>query len=90
MVIGMAVLEYDRVFVGGGLAALFFLNELGTALPDRVAVVDPHLPQERPTVHWSCWSYWSSGETPYDRFATRIWRRARVADGTPEYTALSS
>jgi lycopene beta-cyclase len=84
MVVGMAVLEYDLVFVGGGLAALLLLNDLGTALPDRVAVVDPHLPQERPAVHWS---YWSSGETPYDRFATGIWRRARVAGGTPEYIA---
>jgi lycopene beta-cyclase len=84
MVVGMAVHEYDVVFVGGGLAALLLLDKLGTALPDRVAVVDPHLPQERPTVHWS---YWSSGETPYDRFATGIWRRARVADGTPEYIA---
>jgi lycopene beta-cyclase len=86
MVVGMAVHEYDVVFVGGGLAALLLLDKLGTALPDRVAVVDPHLPQERPTVHWS---YWSSGETPYDRFATGIWRRARVADGTPEYIARS-
>jgi hypothetical protein len=65
MVVAMAVLEYNLVFVGGGLAALLLLHELGPALPDGVAVVDPHLPQERPTVHWS---YWSSGETPYDRF----------------------
>ena len=82
MVVAMAVLEYDLVFVGGGLAALLLIHELGPALPDAVAVVDPHLPQERPTVHWS---YWSSGETPYDRFATGIWRRARVADGPPEH-----
>jgi lycopene beta-cyclase len=81
MVVGMAVVEHDLVFVGGGLAALLLLHELGPALPDRVAVVDPHLPQERPTVHWS---YWSRAETPYDRFAVRIWRRARVADGPPE------
>jgi lycopene beta-cyclase len=78
MVVGMAVLEYDLVFVGGGLAAMLLLHELGPGLPDRVAVVDPHPPRERPTVHWS---YWSSVETPYDRFATGIWRRARVADG---------
>jgi len=69
------------VFVGGGLAALLLLHELGAALPDRVAVVDPHPPQERPTVHWS---YWSSRETPYDRFAVGTWRRARVADGPSE------
>ena len=81
MVIRMAVVEHDLVFVGGGLAALLLLHELGPALTGRVAVVDPHLPQERPTVHWS---YWSSRETPFDRFATGIWRRARVADGPPE------
>jgi lycopene beta-cyclase len=84
MVVGMAVVEHDLVFVGGGLAALLLMHELGPALPDRVAVVDPHLPQERTTVHWS---YWSSGETPYDRFATGIWRRARVANGAPEHIA---
>jgi len=77
----MAVLEYEMVFVGGGLAALLLLHELGPGLPDKVAVVDPHPPRERPTVHWS---YWSSGETPYDRFATGIWRRARVANGPSE------
>jgi lycopene beta-cyclase len=81
MVVGMAVVEHDLVFVGGGLAALLLLHELGSALPDRVAVVDPHLPLERPTIHWS---YWSNGETPYDRFATGTWRWARVADGPPE------
>jgi lycopene beta-cyclase len=84
MVVGMAVVEHDLVFVGGGLAALLLLHELGPALPDRVAVVDPHLPRERPTVHWS---YWSSAETTYDRFATGIWQRARVADGQPEHIA---
>jgi lycopene beta-cyclase len=81
MVVAMAVSEYDLVFVGGGLAALLFIRELGPALPDGVAVVDPHLPQERPTVHWS---YWSQRDTPYDRFATEIWRRARVAGGPSE------
>jgi lycopene beta-cyclase len=81
MVVGMAIVEHGLVSVGGGLAAMMLLRELGSALPDRVAVVDPHLPQNRPAVHWS---YWSSGETPYDRFATGIWRRARVADGPPD------
>jgi lycopene beta-cyclase len=81
MVVAMAVPEYDLVFVGGGLSALLLLHEIGPALPDRVAVVDPLQPQDRPAVHWS---YWSSGETPYDRFAVGIWRRARVADGPPE------
>ena len=81
MVVAMAVPEYDLVFVGGGLSALLLLHEIGPALPDRVAVVDPLQPQDRPAVHWS---YWSSGETPYDRFAAGIWRRARVADGPPE------
>jgi len=66
MVAGMAVREYDLVFVGGGLAALLLLHELGPVLPERVAVVDRCLPRERPTVHWS---YWSREETPYDRFA---------------------
>jgi lycopene beta-cyclase len=81
MVVAMAVLEYDLVFVGGGLAALLLLGELGPALPDGVAVVDPYLPQERPTVHWS---YWSQRDTPYDRFATGIWHRARVANRPSE------
>jgi lycopene beta-cyclase len=81
MIFGMTVLEHDLVFVGGGLAAMLLLRDLGPALPDRVAVVDPHLPRERPTVHWS---YWSQGATLYDRFATGAWRRARVADGQPE------
>jgi lycopene beta-cyclase len=77
----MADQEYDVVFVGGGLAALLLLQELGTALSGRVAVVDPSLPRERPPVHWS---YWSHEQTPYDRFAIGVWRRARVADATPE------
>jgi lycopene beta-cyclase len=53
MVAGMAVREYNLVFVGGGLAALLLLRELEPVLPDRVVVVDPYLPRERPTVHWS-------------------------------------
>src|SRR5215216_649693 len=73
--------EYDLVFVGGGLAALLLLQELRTVLPARVAVVDPCLPQERLPVHWS---YWSHEQTPYDRFAVGVWRRARVADTPPE------
>lgn len=77
----MAVRSYDVVFVGGGLAALLLLQELRTALPERVAVVDPSLPQERPPVHWS---YWSHAQTPYDRFAIGVWRKARVADASPE------
>jgi len=77
----MAVREYDLVFVGGGLAAMLLLRDLRPVLPDRVAVVDPFLPQERPTVHWS---YWSREETPYDRFALGAWRKARVAGRPPE------
>ncbi len=50
-------------------------------LPERVAVVDPCLPRERPTVHWS---YWSREETPYDRFAEGVWWKASVADKPPE------
>jgi hypothetical protein len=81
MVVGMAVRGYDLVFVGGDLAALPLLRELGPALPDRVAVVDPCLPHEHPTVHGS---YWSCKETPYDRFAFGVWRKARVAGKPPE------
>jgi lycopene beta-cyclase len=77
----MAVREYDLVFVGGGLAATLLLQELEPVLPDRVAFVDPCLPLERPTVHWS---YWSKEGTLYDRFARGVWRRARVADKPPE------
>jgi lycopene beta-cyclase len=77
----MAVREYDLVFVGGGLAAMLLLRELEPVLPGRVAVVDPCLPRERPTVHWS---YWSQGQTPYDRFAVGVWRKARMADKPPE------
>ncbi len=77
----MAFDEYDAVFIGGGLAAMLLLNELRSALPRRVAVVDPLPPSERPPVHWS---YWSSGATPYDRFAVGVWRWARVADAPPE------
>ncbi len=53
-------------------------------LPERVAVVDPHPPWERPPVHWS---YWSHRPTPYDRFAVGEWRKARVADMPPESIA---
>jgi lycopene beta-cyclase len=77
----MAFREYDLVFVGGGLAALLLKRALGPALPDGVAVVDPCLPRERPTVHWS---YWSHQKTLYDRFALGVWRKARVADKPPE------
>jgi len=80
----MAVREYDLFFVGGGLATLLFLREPEPALPDRVAVVDPCLPRERPTVHWS---YWSQGATLYERFATGVWQKARVADKPPESLA---
>ena len=81
MLLEMAVRNYDVIFVGGGLAALLLLQELRPVLPERVAVVDPSLPQERPPVHWS---YWSHEQTPYDRFAIGVWRKARVADMSPE------
>jgi lycopene beta-cyclase len=72
----VAVLDYEAVFVGGGLAAMLLLRELGSALSGRVAVLDPYPPSERPTVHWS---YWSHVPTLYDRFAVGSWRKARVA-----------
>jgi lycopene beta-cyclase len=72
----MAVRDYEAIFVGGGLAAMLLLRELGSALSGRVAVIDPCPPPERPTVHWS---YWSQVPTLYDRFAVGSWRKARVA-----------
>jgi lycopene beta-cyclase len=72
----VAVRDYEAVFVGGGLAAMMLLRELGSTLPGRVAVLDPCPPPERPTVHWS---YWSHVPTLYDRFAVGSWRKARVA-----------
>ena len=72
------------VFVGGGLSALMLLKELRDALPERVAVIDPSPPQEEPPVHWS---YWSRGQTFYDRFAIGAWWQARVADMPPESIA---
>jgi lycopene beta-cyclase len=81
MILVMSVREYDVVFVGGGLAALLLLQELRNALPDRVAVIDPSPLIERSPVHWS---YWSHEQTPYDRFAAGVWRKARVADMPPE------
>jgi lycopene beta-cyclase len=78
----VATPKYDVVFVGGGLAALLLLKELREAWPERVAVIDPSPPLERPPVHWS---YWSRGQTLYDSFAIGAWRRARVADMPSEY-----
>ena len=69
------------IFVGGGLATTLLLNELRSALPGRVAVVEPWPPSERPPVHWS---YWSRVPTPYDPFAVGIWRWARIADALSE------
>jgi lycopene beta-cyclase len=80
----MAPEAYDVVFVGGGLAATLLLNELRSALPGRVAVIEPWPPSERPPVHWS---YWSRVPTPYDRFAVGVWRWARVAGASPESIA---
>ena len=72
----MAVRDYEAIFVGGGLAAMLLLRELEWGLSDRVAVIDPYPPLERPTVHWS---YWSRVPTLYDRFAVGSWQKARVA-----------
>jgi lycopene beta-cyclase len=80
----MAVRDYEAIFVGGGLAAMLLLRELGAALSGRVAVVDPCPPPERPTVHWS---YWSHVPTLYDRFAIGSWRKARVAQMPAEPVA---
>ncbi|HEX2728467.1 MAG TPA: lycopene cyclase family protein [Rubrobacteraceae bacterium] len=80
----MSASTHDMVFVGGGLSALLLLNELRTALPGRVAVVDPAPLLQRPLVHWS---YWSHGQTPYDRFTIGSWRQARVGDKPPESIA---
>lgn len=77
----MADRTRDVVFVGGGLAALLLLTEMRDALPGSIVVIDPSLPHERPTVHWS---YWSRGRTPYDRFAIGSWNMARLMDGRPE------
>lgn len=59
--------EYDVVFVGGGLVAMLLMRELGSALPERVAVIDPAL--KRPTVHWS------RERTPYDELTVGAWRQ---------------
>ena len=80
----MATPKYDVVFVGGGLAAVLLLKELRSALPERVAVVEPCPPLERPLVHWS---YWSHGQTFYDRFAIGAWQQAKVAERPPESIA---
>ncbi|HKH83723.1 MAG TPA: lycopene cyclase family protein, partial [Gemmatimonadales bacterium] len=80
----MAVRDYEAVFVGGGLAAMLLLRELGSALSPRVAVIDPYPPSERPAVHWS---YWSHVPTLYDRFAVGSWRKARVAQMPAEFIA---
>src|SRR5829696_2472115 len=80
----MAVRDYEVVFVGGGLAAMLLLRELGTALHGLVAVLDPCPPPERPTVHWS---YWSHGPTLYDRFSVASWQNARVAQMPAESVA---
>jgi lycopene beta-cyclase len=80
----VAVRDYEAVFVGGGLAAMLLVRELGSALSGRVAVVDPCPPQEKPTVHWS---YWSHGPTLYDRFAVGSWQKARVAQAPAESIA---
>jgi lycopene beta-cyclase len=77
----MSASQYEVVFVGGGLAAMLLMRELGSDLPERVAVIDPAPPLERPTVHWS---YWSRERTPYDGFAIGAWRQARTADRPPE------
>ena len=69
------------VFVGGSLAALLLMRELRSDLPQRVAVIDPAPPSERPTVHWS---YWSRERTPYDDLAIEVWRQARTAYRPPE------
>lgn len=71
-------------FVGGGLAAMLLMRDLRSALPERVAVIDPAPPWERPTVHWS---YWSRERTPYDGFTIGAWRQARTADRAPESIA---
>jgi hypothetical protein len=80
----VAVRDYEAIFVGGGLAAMLLVRELGSALSGRVAVVDPCPPQEKPTVHWS---YWSHGPTLYDRFAVGSWQYARVAQTPAESVA---
>jgi lycopene beta-cyclase len=80
----VAVRDYQAVFVGGGLAAMLLLRELGSALSGRVAVLDPCPPPEKPTVHWS---YWSHVPTLYDRFAVGSWRMARVGQSPTESVA---
>lgn len=77
----MGARTYDVVFVGGGLAALLLLTEMRHALPGSIAIIDPSLPPERPTVHWS---YWSTGQTPYDQFVIGSWDMARSMDRRPE------
>ena len=81
----MASGEYDAVFVGGGLAATLLLHGMRAAFPERVLIVDPEPPLERPPVHWS---YWSRDPTPYDRLSIGTWRRARVMDFPPEPISL--
>jgi hypothetical protein len=73
MTADMAVREYDAVFVGGGLAASLLLQELKTALPDRVAVVDPYLPAGAPARPLELLELRTA---PYDRFAIGVWRQA--------------
>lgn len=80
----VAVGDYEAIFVGGGLAAMLLLREIGPGLSGRVAVIDPCPPSERPTIHWS---YWGHVPTLYDRFAVGSWRMARVAQMPAESVA---
>lgn len=73
--------RYEAVFVGGGLSALSLLAELATSPPRSIAVVDTLHPLERPPVHWS---YWSSGDIPYDHCALGTWERASISGGRSE------
>ena len=73
--------EYDMVFVGGGLAAISLLTELLPSLPERVAIIDPEPPPDKPPVHWS---YWSAGQTPYDGFSVATWHQARIGNAPPQ------
>src|ERR671912_2855925 len=63
---------------------MLLVRELGPALPERIAIVAPCPPPEKPTVHWS---YWSNGPTLYDRFAVGSWQKARVAQAPAESIA---
>ncbi len=77
--------HYDIAVLGGGLAGLsllYHLERAGKLSGKRVLLIDP----ARKTGHDRTWSFWETGEGPFEHLLYHRWERVKLHNSTSHCT----